>query len=213
MSDDRILRHRGADRLFHWVMAASVLALLATGLAPQLGLRFDWVPLHWSAGLLLVAALLYHLVRVAARRTLATMRPAPTDVAQLRALFGGPAVLPGKYSLAQKAMHHGVALLSLAAAATGVVMMVKVDTPFWPRNPYWLEAGTWGVVYVVHGLAALCFVSVVMLHLYFALRPEKRCYLEAMRGGSMSRADWRAHHDPALWPGEAPPGQGPGTPR
>ena len=140
MSDARILRHRGADRLFHWVMAASVLALLATGLAPQLGLRFDWVPLHWSAGLLLVAALLYHLVRVAARRTLATMRPAPTDVAQLRALFGGPAVLPGKYSLAQKAMHHGVALLSLAAAATGVVMMVKVDTPFWPRNPYESDA-------------------------------------------------------------------------
>ncbi|MFO1402666.1 MAG: cytochrome b/b6 domain-containing protein [Steroidobacteraceae bacterium] len=203
MNDAPILRHRGADRLFHWVMAASVLVLLATGLLPQLGVQFDWVALHWSAGLLLVVAIAFHVVRVIARRSVAAMHMSSVDVAQLRALAGGPAVLPGKYSLAQKAMHHAVALPGLAAAATGLLMLAKVDTPFWQRNPYWLEAGTWGIVYVVHGLAALCLLSLVMLHLYFALRPEKRCYLQAMHGGWMSRADWRARHDAALWPGEA----------
>ncbi len=205
--DDRVIRHRGPDRLFHWVAAASVLVLLATGLLPQLGLRFDWVGLHWSAGLVLVAAILYHLVRVIVRGSLATMRPEPADVAQLRALRGAPPVLPGKYTLAQKAMHHGIALLCLAAAATGLVMMVKVDTPLWSRNPYWLEAGTWGGIYVVHGLAALCMVSAVMLHVYFALRPEKRCYLRAMLSGWMSRGDCAAHHDPARWPADAPLGR------
>jgi cytochrome b subunit of formate dehydrogenase len=213
MDETRIIRHRGADRLFHWVMAASVLTLLATGLLPQLGVQFDWVVLHWSAGLVLVAAIPFHLLRVILRRSLATMRPTPRDGAQLRALFGGPPARPGKYSLAQKAMHHVVGVLTLAAAATGLAMMVKVDTPFWRRNPYWLEAATWGGVYVVHGLAALCFVSVVMLHLYFALRPEKRCYLDAMLRGSMSRADWRAHHDPALWPADPPTTPPQGTER
>ena len=37
---DRIVRHRLPDRIFHWVMAASVLALLATGFLPILGVRF-----------------------------------------------------------------------------------------------------------------------------------------------------------------------------
>jgi cytochrome b subunit of formate dehydrogenase len=32
MSDDRVIRHRGPDRLFHWITAASVIVLLATGL-------------------------------------------------------------------------------------------------------------------------------------------------------------------------------------
>jgi cytochrome b subunit of formate dehydrogenase len=205
MDDAPILRHRGADRLFHWVMAASVLVLLATGLLPQLGVHFDWLTLHWSAGVLLLAAILYHLARVLVRRSLASMRPARVDAAQLRALLGGAPVLPGKYSLAQKAMHHGVAVLSLAATITGLAMLVRIDTPFWRRNPYWLEAGTWGGIYVVHGFAALCMVSLVMLHLYFSLRPEKRCYLEAMLHGGMSRADCHARHDAALWPGDQGP--------
>jgi formate dehydrogenase subunit gamma len=205
MDPQRIIRHRGVDRLLHWIMAASVLVLLATGLLPQLGVHFDWLVLHWSAGLVLVGALLWHVVRVALRAGFAAMWPSRRDAAEWRALFGAPPALPGKYSLAQKTMHHAVALLSLAAAITGLVMMVKIDTPLWRRNPYWLEAATWGGIYVVHGLAALCFVSVVLLHLYFALRPEKRCYLAAMLCGSMRRSDWLAHHDPALWSGEAPP--------
>jgi hypothetical protein len=38
-----------------------------------------------------------------------------------------------------------------------------------------------------------------MLHIYFALRPEKRCYLRAIVRGWMSREEYRAHHDAALW--------------
>ena len=40
MSDDRVIRHRGPDRLFHCITAASVIVLLATGLLPQLGVHF-----------------------------------------------------------------------------------------------------------------------------------------------------------------------------
>ena len=155
MSMDRIVRHRGSDRLFHWVMAASVLLLLGTGLLPALGIRFDWVALHWISGLVLVAAILFHIVRVSTGGNLRTMLPSKRDLEQVRATLGAPPVRPGKYSVAQKAMHYVAALLSLAAVATGLLMMVKVDTPFWARNPYWLDAGTWGGIYVVHGFAAL----------------------------------------------------------
>jgi len=205
MSQDRIIRHRGADRLFHWIMAVSVLVLLGTGLAPPLGLRFDWVAWHWIAGLVLVAAVLYHLGRVGVRRSVRLMLPAHRDLELLRALFGAAPLKPGKYSLAQKALHDAVTLLILAAIITGLLMMVKIDTPLWRRNPYWLDAATWGGIYVVHGFAALFLVSAVMLHVYFALRPEKRAYLAAMVRGWMSRADYRAQHDETLWKPESPP--------
>lgn len=205
MSQDRVIRHRAADRLFHWIMAASVLMLLGTGLLPALGVRFDWVALHWISGLVLVAAILFHIVRIAAWSKLRTMLPARRDLEEIRAAFGAPPVKPGKYSAAQKAMHYVASLLSLAAAATGLLMMVKVDTPLWQRNPYWLDATTWGGIYVVHGFAALCFVSVVMLHVYFALRPEKRAYLRAMLLGWMSGGDYRAQHDASLWTPESAP--------
>jgi len=188
-------------------MAACVLVLLGTGILPALGLKFDWVPLHWISGLVLVAAMLLHLVRVAWRRSFAQMLPTQRDLAELRAALGAAPVKPGKYSVAQKAMHHMVALLSLAAAVTGLLMMVKIDTPWWRRNPYWLEAATWGGIYVVHGLAALCFISVAMLHIYFALRPEKRCYLRAIARGWMTRDEYRVRHDAALWTPE--PASGP----
>ena len=44
-----------------------------------------------------------------------------------------------------------------------------------------------------------------MLHVYFALRPEKRCYLTAMTRGWMSRVDYRARHDETLWKPESVP--------
>ena len=37
-SGARVQRHAGIDRLFHWLTAASVLTLMATGLLPVLGL-------------------------------------------------------------------------------------------------------------------------------------------------------------------------------
>jgi hypothetical protein len=46
---DRIERHKAVDRIFHWVAAASFIALLATGLLPVVGVKFGWVTIHWIA--------------------------------------------------------------------------------------------------------------------------------------------------------------------
>jgi cytochrome b subunit of formate dehydrogenase len=41
---------RSARRMFHWVMAASMLTLLFTGFVPILGMKFAWVQIHWIRG-------------------------------------------------------------------------------------------------------------------------------------------------------------------
>lgn len=191
MSDRPVIRHLLIDRILHWVFAFSILVLLGTGILPKLGVEFSWLLVHWITGIVLLLATLLHLARVVLLKPLLNMWIGPRDFA---------AGKPGKFSLAQKLMHNGVALLALTAIVTGLLMLVRIDTPFWQRDPYWLAADTWGVVYVLHGFVALCFVSTIMLHIYFALRPEKRLYLRAIFKGWITRAEYQREHDPARWP-------------
>jgi cytochrome b subunit of formate dehydrogenase len=107
---------------------------------------------------------------------------------------------PGKYSLAQKMMHQFIAVLTLAGIITGFMMMIRIDTPLFQRDPYWLNADTWGLVYFIHGLVTLCFVSALMLHIYFSLRPESRMYLRSIFKGWISEEEYTQNHDAELWP-------------
>lgn len=190
MPDKPVVRHLLPDRLLHWVFALCIIVLVLTGVLPKLGVEFAWLEVHWITGLVLLAATLAHLVRVLLLKPLLSMWVGPSDFAPGK---------PGKFSLAQKLMHNGVAVLALMATITGLLMLVRIDTVFWERDPYWLAATTWGLVYVLHGLAALCFVSVIMLHIYFALRPEKRLYLRAIFKGWITRAEYQREHDPDRW--------------
>jgi formate dehydrogenase subunit gamma len=202
---DKIVRHRGPDRLFHWVMAASVVALIATGFLPVLGYRFSWVAPHWIAGLILLAAVLFHLVRAVTKLDLKSMWIDRADLAnaarKVRMPMGRRAAAgrPGKYLLAQKLFHHGVSFVLIVTIVTGLLMMVRVDTPFWTRNPYWLSDHAWGLVYVAHGLAALVLLPMLMLHVYFALRPEKLYFTRSMILGWITRSEYDRAHDPQRW--------------
>jgi formate dehydrogenase subunit gamma len=204
-SADRIVRHAFADRLFHWLSAACVLTLLGTAFLPIVGLEFGWVTVHWIAGLVLAAAVLYHVARVLIRGTFGSMWIGRADVADAldvvrsaarRAL---PTRKPGKYSVAQKLIHHAFTLTVLTTLVTGGLMLLRIDTPWWQRNPYLLADSTWGIVYVLHGLAALLLITMVMLHVYFALRPEKLKFTRAMVLGWITRSEFEAHHDKERW--------------
>ena len=59
---EKVVRHTSAARMFHWVMAASMLILLATGFLPIVGLEFAWLSIHWIAGVILILCILYHIV-------------------------------------------------------------------------------------------------------------------------------------------------------
>lgn len=202
----RIERHALADRLFHWITAATVLVLLATGLLPILGVQFGWVTPHWIAGFVLIAALLFHIVRAPLSQDLRTMWIGVDDLRDLASVARFNLRLtdttprkPGKYSLAQKLIHHIFALVLITASVTGGLMMVRMDTPWWQRNPYWLSSSTWGVVYVLHGLAALVLVTMIIAHVYFALRPEKKMFMRSMILGWITRQEYTDHHDPQRW--------------
>jgi formate dehydrogenase subunit gamma len=156
---------------------------MATGLLPHVGVAFDWVNIHWITGLALAALTLFHLLRSLVWKPLRTIWFTLAE-------FRGQQV--GKYSVAQKLMHHAMGVMVLCAVITGALLLKKISTPFLVRDPYLFEPGTWGIIYAIHGLAAVSAITLVMVHVYFALRPENRMYLLAMLTGRMSRADQRA---------------------
>jgi formate dehydrogenase subunit gamma len=201
----RIVRHALADRLFHWVGAACVLILLGTAFLPILGIEFGWVTVHWVTGLVLIVAVLYHVVRVAARGTWGSMWLGRADAVDALEVVSAtlahelPTRRPGKYSVAQKLIHHAFAVAVLMTLVTGALMLARIDTPWWQRNPYLLADATWGIVYVLHGLAALLLITMVMMHVYFALRPEKLKFTRAMIRGWITRREFDEHHDPNRW--------------
>ena len=202
---DRIVRHRGADRLYHWLLAVTVLTLLGTAFLPILGWKFAWLDAHWIAGVVLGVLVVIHIVRALFWLDLKSMMIWPRDaveswLAVRHELAGGtPPPLPGKYPLMQRGYHAFIALVILALLVTGGLMLSKIDTPFWHRNPYWLSQSTWGIVYVIHDLAALTVLALVMVHIYFALRPEKLWVTRSMIVGWITRKQYLTHHDPARW--------------
>jgi cytochrome b subunit of formate dehydrogenase len=192
-----ITRHAPVDRVFHWVTALAVLLLLASGFLPLVGLKFPWVPLHWISGVVLGVAVAFHTIRAIFFQRLKCMSIGPRH---LREFTQGRKA--AKYTLPQKLMHAVLGFAVLVATVTGVVMLARVDTPFWRRNPYLLEPDTWGAIYALHGASALAILALSMAHVYLSLLPEKRAYLRAMITGKMTRDDAAVYHDPARWSGQ-----------
>jgi formate dehydrogenase subunit gamma len=203
----KIVRHALADRLFHWVTAVCVLVLLATAFLPIVGVEFGWVTPHWITGVVLIVAVLFHVVRSLFWRSLSTVWIGAADVREalaivrstLRMSGGALPAKPGKYSFAQKLIHLAFTVVVLTVSVTGAFMLARVNTPWWDSNPYLLADKTWGIVYVLHDLAALMLITMVMTHIYFALRPEKLLFTRAMVRGWITREEYGAHHDPKRW--------------
>lgn len=203
-------RHSLAARLFHWVMAAAVLALLATALGPMAGLRFAWFDLHVLAGAILIAAILFHLVQAGFFLDFRSIWPEAADFDRAAPAGARTAGRAGKYPLGNKLFHAAALLAVLTAAATGVLMLYRAGAVVTPPDPYILTEERWGLVYVLHGLAGSALVALVLVHVFFALLPEKRPLTMSMLTGKLDRDHYLAHHDPGRWNpvGTAPRGDG-----
>ena len=202
----RIPRHSLAARLFHWIMAAAMFALLFTAFLPKVGVQFNWVTYHWIAGSVLTASILFHIIHATFYMDFWSIWPDRSDLEdawkRFQRFLGNSAALPrkfAKYPLENK-LYHGVVMLSgLAVISTGVCMMFRVRTVFFPRNPYLFSDMTWGMMYVLHGLAGVGLITLVIIHVYFAIRPEKLAITASMIVGSMSREFYLKEHDPSRW--------------
>ncbi|MGI9437727.1 MAG: cytochrome b/b6 domain-containing protein [Geminicoccaceae bacterium] len=178
-------RHKGPDRLFHWLMALSVILLTGTAFLPIIGVRFDWLPIHWISGIVLTVLVLFHLFRVALVHGYREMMPGIEDFREMAADIRGREsdLQSAKYDAYQKGYHWSSAIIVLALTVTGLLMLVKIDTPFWRRDPSLLSDPQWGIVYVIHGLAALILLFLIIVHIYFSILPEHRAVLSSMIAG------------------------------
>lgn len=203
---DRVARHSIAARAFHWIMAAAMLVLLFTAFLPRAGVEFDWVTYHWIAGAVLTASILFHIFHASFWLDFRSIWPDRIDVKdawhRTLAFFGRPAPLPGKfakYPLENKLYHGVIMIVGLTVIATGVVMMFRIRTIFFPRDPYLFSDLTWGMIYVLHGLAGFGLIALIIVHIYFGVRPEKLPITKSMIFGWMSREFYLHEHDPARW--------------
>jgi len=203
---ERVARHSLAARLFHWIMAAAMFALLITAFLPRIGVKFPWVTYHWIAGLVLTASIIFHIIHAGFFMDFWSIWPDRADIEdsmrRLRRALGESAPPPrrfAKYPIENK-MYHGVIVLTgLAVTLTGVFMMFRVRTPLFTRNPYLFGDMTWGLMYVLHGLAGVGLIALITVHVYFAVRPEKLDITKSMIFGDMSREHYLQHHDPQRW--------------
>jgi len=203
---ERVPRHTLTARLFHWIMAASMITLLITAFLPKLGIQFHWVLWHWIAGLVLTASVLFHIVHASFFLDFWSIWPDMTDLRdamnRTRRFFGKDAPLPSrfaKYPLENKLYHGVVMLAGLAVIATGLFMMKRVQTGILVRNPYLFSDMTWGLMYVLHGLAGVGFVALTLMHVYMGVRPEKFPITKSMIFGWMSRDFYLEEHDTTRW--------------
>lgn len=190
----RVQRHEQIDRIMHWVMAISIFALLVTGVFPIIGIEFAWLTLHWIAGLVLTAAVLFHIIRSVLQKDVMSVWISPSD---LKEPFD-ESKKPGKYSVAQKGMHAAVTIMTLLVIFSGLFMFAMIDTPWWDRTNS-LSESTLGWMFLIHGLSTLALIALIALHLYFAMRPEKLFYLRSMFKGWISEDELSANHDPERW--------------
>jgi cytochrome b subunit of formate dehydrogenase len=203
----KVTRHSLAARAFHWIMAASMLTLLFTAFVPILGIKkFDWVQLHWMAGIALTISIIYHIIHASFWLDFWSIWINKEDVGEamtrLKRQMGQSVPPPrkaAKYPWDNKMYHTAIVLSAAAVVPTGLFMMKRVQTPFYVRNPYLFSDTTWGWMYVLHGLAGIGLVGLTIAHIYFAIRPEKLWITKGMVFGDITRDDFLKHHDPQRW--------------
>lgn len=205
---EHVQRHSFAARAFHWIMSASMLTLLFSAFVPILGIDFPkWVTIHWIAGLVLIAAVVYHIVHAIGWQDFwSMMNIGPSFFKEgfetVRHVLSSKAPEPsraGKYPFDHRLYHHSIIVVSLAAIVTGVIMMMRIDQPIFARNPYLISDQAVGVVFSIHGLAGVSLILLIATHVYFALRPEKRWITWSMVRGWIDREHYAEHFDPSKW--------------
>lgn len=202
----RVPRHSLTARLFHWVMAAAMFTLLFTAFLPKLGVQFDWVTYHWIAGTVLTASIIFHIIHASFFLDFWAIWPDRTDLRdawrRMLRFMGRTAPPPqkfAKYPLENKLYHMAIVVTGLAAIGTGVFMLFRVRTIYFARNPYLFSDMTWGLMYVLHGLAGVGLIGLIIVHIYMAVRPEKLAITKSMIVGTMSREFYLKEHDPQRW--------------
>lgn len=203
----KILRHAMSERVFHWLMSVAMLVLLVTAFVPIVGVQFAWVEIHWIAGLVLTVTIIYHIIHATFWQDFWAMwldkddlEAGKSELSNILTDSGEEVPKAGKYPVDHKLFHHAASVAGLLAIVTGLLMMFRIDTWFGPADPdRFLSDAQWGVVYVLHGLGGVALITLVITHIYFAVRPDKWWITKSMFFGWITKDDYLKHHDPDRW--------------
>lgn len=213
-----ILRHAMSERVFHWIMSVAMIVLLVTAFFPIVGVQFAWVEIHWIAGLVLAATIIYHIIHATFWQDFWAMwidkddlEAGKSELSNILTSSEEEVAKAGKYPVDHKLFHHAASVAGVLAIVTGLLMMFRIDTWFGPADPdRFFSDAQWGVVYVLHGLGGVALITLVITHIYFAVRPDKWWITKSMFFGWITKDEYLEHHDPDRWVvGEKEPtGQG-----
>ena len=108
-----------------------------------MGIQFDWVTYHWIAGTVLTVSIIFHIIHASFYLDFWSIWPDRTDLEdawkRVQRFMGKSSALPrkfAKYPLENKLYHGAIIVTGLSVILTGVFMMSRVRTIFFPRNPY-----------------------------------------------------------------------------
>jgi formate dehydrogenase subunit gamma len=194
----RVRRFTRTERAAHWALAATVLAMIATGIALGVnvwhGVAF---PIHVGSVLVLAAGVYV----IAIVGDPAALRRAGGQLSRIekddrrwlgwapRSLLGSGGDPPpvGRFNAGQKLNAILIGTLLTASTASGV---------YWWAHLHGLVSNS-NVDGAIHNIAGVSIIVLVCGHLYMAvLNPATR---HALRGVTMGSVDieWARHHHPA----------------
>lgn len=198
-----VRRFTRSELAAHWVVALSVLAMIATGLALGLDVAHDAVfPVHVGSVFALAAGLVLVVAagdRRALRATARELRSLDRDDRRWLAWApraalrrGGDPPPIGRFNAGQKANAILVSLFLVTVTGSGLYLWARV---------HGIVAGS-NIDGAVHNLSAIAIIALVCGHLYMAvLNPGTRRALAGIVTGRVD-AEWAAEHHPAWRPDE-----------
>lgn len=176
------------QRLYHWGNFALLAVLAVSGFflffrrPPEAPLAASWLSIHQWAGLLFALGVAFHAVAAFTRGRPDSMRPALSDLSELRLMAlnflgrTGEYPQPGKYDALQKLYHTALALLAVVFIASGTLLWLSASRrAMMPRG--WLQ---WSRL--AHDVAAVAMVALLIGHVYFSLLKVNRENLRDMLG-------------------------------
>ena len=192
-----IERFTSAERLAHWTMAFTFVALAITGLllmfgkyvlAPILGLTvFSWfasisILIHNFVGPLFAVSVIVFFIMYVKDNL-----PEKNDIEWLKKGGGLLGHAPaGRFNMGEKIWFWGgVTVLGIAVSVTGLIL----DFPNFDQGRVLMQE-----MHVIHASAALLFIIMSLGHIYIGSIGMEGA-LEAMRDGYVDETWAKAHHD------------------
>ncbi|WP_370261301.1 formate dehydrogenase subunit gamma [Limnobacter sp.] len=194
-----IERFTSAERVAHWTMAFSFVALAVTGLLMAFGkyVLAPWMGLSINAWLASISLVIHNFVGPLFAVSVVVFfimyvkdnLPEKNDIEWLKkggGLFGHASA--GRFNMGEKIWFWGgVTVLGVVVSVTGLIL----DFPNFDQGRVLMQQS-----HVIHASAALLFITMSLGHIYIGSIGMEGA-LEAMRDGYVDETWAKAHHD--LW--------------